>query len=124
MVAYKQLTQQNDESTSQYLIRAKVLLKCINHTSKLSQISGTVLNSLVFIQGLRDCHIKRRVAKEQESCIMMEDVYKSINKITKPDAYTKAYHEPRYDTISEVVTEGVNEMVQMDASTEALVDCT
>ena len=41
---------------------------------------------------------------------MMEDVYKSINKITKTDAHTKAYHEPRYDTISEVATEGVNEV--------------
>ena len=40
----------------------------------------------------------------------MEDVYKSINKITKTDACTKAYHEPRYDTISDVATEKVNEV--------------
>ena len=37
MVAYGHLTQHDDESTSQYLIRAKVLLEHINHTSKLSQ---------------------------------------------------------------------------------------
>ena len=40
----------------------------------------------------------------------MEDVYKSINRITKTDAQTKAYHEPRYDSISEVTTEEVNEV--------------
>ena len=46
-------------------------------------------------------------AKEQESWITMEDVYRSINRITKTDACTKAYHEPTYDTISEVATEEV-----------------
>ena len=30
--------------------------------------------------------------------------------MTKTDAHTKAYHEPRYDTISEVATEEVNEV--------------
>ena len=34
MVAYTKLMQQDDESTSQYLIRAKVLLECMNNTSK------------------------------------------------------------------------------------------
>ena len=83
MVAYTQLMQQDDESTSQYFIRAKVLLECMNHTSKLSQISGKGLNNLALIQGLRGCHIRWRVAKEQESWIMMEDMYRSINRITK-----------------------------------------
>ena len=78
--------------------------------SKISQISGKRLNNVALIQGLRDCHIRRRVAKEQESWIMLENVYKNINKITKSDACTKAYHEPRYDTISEVATEEVNEV--------------
>ena len=40
MVAYTNLTQQDSKSTSQYLIRANVLLEHVNHTSKLSQISG------------------------------------------------------------------------------------
>ena len=40
----------------------------------------------------------------------MEDVYRSINRITKTDAHTKAYHEARYDSISEVTTEGINEV--------------
>ena len=36
IVAYTNLSQQDDGSTSQYLIRAKVLLKHMNDTSKLS----------------------------------------------------------------------------------------
>ena len=39
MVAYSNLTQ-DDESTSQYLVRAKELLKCTKDISNLSQISG------------------------------------------------------------------------------------
>ena len=57
MVEYSHLTQ-DDESTSQYLIRAKLLLENINHTSKLSQISGKGFNTLALIQGLRDSHIR------------------------------------------------------------------
>ena len=34
----------------------------------------------------------------------------SINRITKTDACSKAYHEPRYNSISEVTTEGMNEV--------------
>ena len=67
MVAYSHLTKQDDESTSQYLIKAKVLLKHINHTFKLSQITGKGLNNLALVWGLRDSHIRWRVTKEQES---------------------------------------------------------
>ena len=38
----------------------------------------------------------------------MEDVYTCINRITKTDACTKAYDEPRYNSISEVITEDVH----------------
>ena len=47
MAAYSNLTQQDDESTSQYLIRAKMLLECMNHT--LSQMSGRGLNNLALV---------------------------------------------------------------------------
>ena len=76
----------------------------MNQTSKLSEISGKGLNNLALIQGLRDCHIRWRVAKEQESWITMEDDYRSINRIIATDAHTKAYHEPKYNAISEVTT--------------------
>ena len=99
-IALLYITQQDDESTSQYLIWHNALLESMNHTSKLSQISGKRPTNLALIWGLRDCHIKWRVAKEQESLITMEDVYRSINRITKTDAHTKAHHEPIYDSIS------------------------
>ena len=40
----------------------------------------------------------------------MEDVYKSINRITRNEARTKAYQELSYDSISEVLTEGIHEV--------------
>ena len=54
---------QDDESTSQYLIRAKVLLEHVNHTYKLFQISGKGLNSLALIQGLT-----QRLPHQTKSC--------------------------------------------------------
>ena len=107
MVTYTYSMQQDNECTSQYLIRAKVLLEHMKHISKLFQISGKGLNSLALVGGLRDCHIRWRVTKKQESWITMKDVYKSIDKITKTDACTKAYHEPRYSSIYEETTERI-----------------
>ena len=40
----------------------------------------------------------------------MEDIDRSINRITKIDVHIKAYHELRYNLISEVMTEGINEV--------------
>ena len=40
---------QDDESTAQYLVRAKVLLECIHCTSKLSDISGFGLDNLSLV---------------------------------------------------------------------------
>ena len=62
MVACTQLMQQDDESPLQYLIRAKVLLECMNHTSKLSQISGKGLNNLAL------CLRTQSLLHQVESC--------------------------------------------------------
>ena len=40
----------------------------------------------------------------------MEDVFKSINQITKTNAHTQAYHESMYDAISEVSTEEIHKV--------------
>ena len=109
MVAYNNITQQDKESTSQYLIRAKVWLEHINHTSKLSHISGKGLNNLALFQVLSENRI-RRVTKEQESWNTMEDIYRNINRIIKNEVETKAYQEPRYDSISDVLPEGIHEV--------------
>ena len=49
MFAYLQIAQQDNEPTAQYLIREKVLLEHIHHTSKLSDISGAGLDNLSLI---------------------------------------------------------------------------
>ena len=56
MVTYSKISQDN-EPTVQYLVRAKVLLECIHHMPKLSDISGFGLNNLSLVQGLREAHI-------------------------------------------------------------------
>ena len=48
MFTYSKISQ-DDESTAQYLVRAKVLLECIHHTSKLSDISGFGLDNLSLV---------------------------------------------------------------------------
>ena len=40
----------------------------------------------------------------------MEDIFKSINRITRTDMHAKAYLEPRYNSISEVMTEEIQEV--------------
>ena len=68
------------------------------------------LNNLALTQGLRDNRIRRRVSKEQESWNTMADIYWSINRITKNKVRTKAYQEPRYNSISGVSTEGIHKV--------------
>ena len=40
----------------------------------------------------------------------MGAVFKSINQITKTDACMGTYHEPRYDSISQVLTDEIHEV--------------
>ena len=40
----------------------------------------------------------------------MGDIYNSINRITRNEVRTKAYQEPRYDSIPEVLTKGIHEV--------------
>ena len=46
MFAYSKISQHDNESTAQYLVRARVLLECIHHMSKLAGISGFVMDNL------------------------------------------------------------------------------
>ena len=108
MFAYTQITQQDDEPTPQYLISAKVLLEHIHHTSKLWDISASGLNNISVICGLSEHHIRRRLTKEQESWVTMEDVFMSINRITRTEEWMKAYHKAKYNSISQVSPEKVH----------------
>ena len=43
---------------------------------------------------------------------MMDDVFKSINKVTRTEEVMKAYNEPMCDSVSHVATERANEVSQ------------
>ena len=47
-----------NESTAQYLVRAKVLLECIHSMSKLWDISGFDLDNLLLVWGIREATYK------------------------------------------------------------------
>ena len=70
------------------------------------------MNNLSLVQGLREAHIRRWVAKEQESWRTMDDGLKSMNKVTRIEEQTKAYNELMYDAVSHVATERISEVSQ------------
>ena len=57
MFTYSKISQQDDESTAWYQLRAKVLLECIHCSSKLSDTSGFGLDNLSLVLGLRELHM-------------------------------------------------------------------
>ena len=54
--AYAHLAQGEHESIAQYLTRAKVLLKCIHHNSRMCDIPGISYNKLYLVRGLHSPH--------------------------------------------------------------------
>ena len=55
--AYAHLMQGENKMVMQYLTRAKVLLECIQHTSKLCDIPENGWDNLYLVQGLSSSHI-------------------------------------------------------------------
>ena len=64
MFIYSMISQWDDQSTTRYLVRVKVLLKRIHQTSKVSEISGYGRDNLLFIHGLWEHHIRKWVMKK------------------------------------------------------------
>ena len=85
MFAYSKISQQDNESTAQYLVRAKVFLECIHCNPTYQTFQALVWITCHWSEGLREAYICRRVTKEQESWRTMEDVFKSINKVTRTE---------------------------------------
>ena len=83
MYVYSHLLKGDEEPTIQYLSRAKALLESIHHTTKLSSNQGVDWDNLYLVRGLKALHMRRRVASEQDSCRMMEDVFSTIDHIVK-----------------------------------------
>ena len=110
MFTYLKLSQQDNGSIAQYLVKARVLLECIHCMSKLADILGFGLDNVSLFQGLREAHIRRQVTQEQESWRTMDDVFKSINTVTQTIERMKAYNEPMYNSVSHVAIERINEL--------------
>ena len=49
MFAYSKIPQQENQSTAQYLVRARALLKHIHHMSKVADISGFDMENLTLV---------------------------------------------------------------------------
>ena len=69
------LIQGENEMVMQYLARAKVLLECFHHTSKLCNMPGSGYDNLYHVWGMHSPHIWRWVASEQDTWQSMEDVF-------------------------------------------------
>ena len=110
MLAYSHLSQGDNELTTQYLVRAKILLESIHHTSKLSDNTGSSWDKLYLVCRLKAPHIRKRVTKEQDSWRMMEYVFQTINHITQTEGKTKVYHEPNFESVPHVSKERVHKV--------------
>ena len=49
MFTYLKISQQDNESTAQYLVRARVLIAYIHHMSKLADISGFGMDNISLV---------------------------------------------------------------------------
>ena len=68
------------------------------------------MDNLLLICSLWEHHIRKWVTKEQDSWHTMEDVLKSINPITMMEERSKAYHQPEYDSVSQVSIKRVHKV--------------
>ena len=110
MFACSHLSQGGEEPTAQYLVRAKFLLECIHHTTKLSSIPGAVWDNMYLVRGLKAPHIRKRLVNEQDSWRMMQDVFNSIICITRMEERIKIFLEPNFELVSQVSEEWVHEV--------------
>ena len=62
--AYVHLMQGKNETVTQCLARAKVLLESIHHTSQLCDIPGSSYSNLYLVSRLCSPHVQRRIASE------------------------------------------------------------
>ena len=99
MFVYSYLSQGSEEPTTQYFARPKVLLECIYHTTK-SSIPGLGWDNLYLVRCLKESHIRRRLASEQDYRRMMENVFDTISHIARTDKRNKIYVEPNFESVS------------------------
>ena len=110
MYTYSHLSQGDEEPTTHYLLRAKALLECIHHTTKLSSIPGVGWGNLYLVPGLKVPHMRRRVASKHDSWRMMEDVFNTIDHISRTEDRNKIYSEPNIKLVPQVTKKWVLEV--------------
>ena len=57
---------------------------------------------MYLVRGLKALHIRKRVAKEQDSWRTMQEVFNTINHITRMEERTKIYLEPNFESVLQV----------------------
>ena len=100
---YDYLMQGEDELITQYLTRARVLLKCIHHNSKMCNIPGIGYDKLYLVQGLHSPHIWWRVASKQDTWCSMEDVFQTIEHVIRFKEQYKAFFNSNLETLKPVI---------------------
>ena len=96
----------DDETITQYLVRAKVLLECMHYTANLADIAGSSRDNLYLMHGLKAPHSRKRVIMEQESWRTMEDVFHTIHHIIK----IKENSEPNFEPMPWMSIVSMNEV--------------
>ena len=100
---YANLMQGENELITQYLTRAKVLLKHIHHNSKMCDIPGISYDKLYLVQGLHSPHVWWRVASEQDTWCSMEEVFQTTEHVTRSEEQNRAFFNPNLETLKPVI---------------------
>ena len=108
MFMYSDLLQVDEEPTTWFLARAKILLECIHHTAQLSSIPGVGWDNLYLVRGLKELCIRRREAREQDFWRMNEDVFDTMSCIATTEERNKIYFEQNFKSVSKELVQEVS----------------
>ena len=70
-----------------------------NQVIKHSRFGWDNLYNLYLVRGLKALHMRRRGASKQDSWRTMEDVFNTINRISKTEDRNKIYSEHNFELI-------------------------
>ena len=101
--AYAHLVQGEHKSTAWYLTRAKVLLECIHHNSKMCDIPGIGYDKFYLARGLHSPHAQQRVASEQDTWHSMENVFQTIEHVTRSEEQNRAFFNPNLEVLKPAI---------------------
>ena len=101
--SYTHLIQGENKLITQYLTRAKVLLEHIHHNSKMCDIPGISYDKLYLVPELHSPHVRRRVASEQDTWHSIEDVFQTIEHVTRSKEQYRAFFKPNLETVQPII---------------------